>query len=70
MENFDKVKQFIVKHKVNQKLISQYIGIKPNTFSAKMKGHGYHKFTQKQQVEIVAFLKELGTELEDLTKKI
>jgi hypothetical protein len=49
-------------------MLADLVGLKGGAFCMKMKGHGYHKFTQKQQVEIVAFLKELGAELEDLTK--
>ena len=70
MENFEAVKKFISKHKINQLLISQNVGIKPTTFSTKMKEHGYHKFSEKQKQLIVEYLENLGAEIINFTKEL
>jgi predicted XRE-type DNA-binding protein len=68
MANIGKVIAFIVKYKIHQGMLAELLGIAQGTFSDKIRGLRKAKFTKEQQEKLSRFIKDLGVELESLTK--
>ena len=68
MANIEKIVAFIIKYKIHQGMLAELLGICQGTFSDKIRGLRRAKFTKEQQEKLSKFIKDLGAELEDLTK--
>lgn len=64
--DFEQVKAFILKYKINQALIAAAIGIKSPSFSEKMKEQRYNKFTEEHKEKITNYLKKMAQDIENI----
>lgn len=54
------VKEFIVKYKVHQAMLAGVLGIDAGSFSDKMNGKRYGKFSPEQEKKLAKFIKKMG----------
>lgn len=57
---------FINNHKLNYGTIADYIGIHAGTFSEKIRGTRYSKFTQAQTESMWEYLKDMSKQINNL----
>lgn len=66
MPNDTQLEDFIIKHKLNQALMANYLGIATSTFYQKLHKDRYNKFTDAQKAKLTEYLTEIGNEIKNI----